>query len=394
MDADFDLDDILDGALDDFDAVEDNPSSAAAPAPPSQAAPPVPAPQPTHNRDQENKDNQPLPGLDSSLEEGLRELLAAANLSQQDGKDGPPPDLKAMFENMDQFQKDMDPEITKGMEALVKFAEQMTLGMANNSAEQPNDSVSSSAASSTQQTASAPSTQQTTSAPSTQQTSSTPNAAPKSVQSSIDEALKGIAESQKDIGNNDDQFANLFGEGGQGMEEMFQKLMGGLDGMGQGDKSSMDAMVEGLMAQMMSKEYLYTPIKEITQKYPKWMEDSKDKVPEEEMKNYRKQYECFQRLCTVFETTNDNAEVMKLMNEMQEYGNPPQEIVGDLLPDLANMGADPNGMPGMPPMDENNPLAGLMAALGEGGSGTGSPQPTSEQEAKMMQDLQNGCPTQ
>merc|ERR1711964_716827 len=83
------------------------------------------------------------------------------------------------------------------------------------------------------------------------------------------------------------------------------------------------------------------------------------KVPEEELKNYRKQYDCFQRICQILETSDDCSQVMDLMQEMQNYGNPPSEIVGDLLPDLLPNPDSPNSNG----TDSSNPLAALFNAL-------------------------------
>lgn len=120
---------------------------------------------------------------------------------------------------------------------------------------------------------------------------------------------------------------------------------------------------------MLSKEYLYEPMKEISEKYPEWMEKNKDKHSEAEMKQYGMQHKCFIRICEAFdEDPENNSKVMELMTEMQMYGQPPAELVED-------MGGE--GLPGM----------GGMPGMG----GAGAP---SEKDLAEIQKMAEGCPMQ
>lgn len=63
---------------------------------------------------------------------------------------------------------------------------------------------------------------------------------------------------------------------------------------------------------------------------------------------YGKQYQYFQQIIAVYESEPDNfARLSELMQEMQETGQPPSEIVKDLAPGLQ---FDDEGMPVMPNM--------------------------------------------
>jgi hypothetical protein len=63
---------------------------------------------------------------------------------------------------------------------------------------------------------------------------------------------------------------------------------------------------------------------------------------------YGKQYQYFQQIIAVYESEPDNfARLSELMQEMQETGQPPSEIVKDLAPGLQ---FDDEGMPIMPNM--------------------------------------------
>lgn len=134
-------------------------------------------------------------------------------------------------------------------------------------------------------------------------------------------------------------------------EEMIQKLMSEF-GMSDEkmDPSKMDAMVEEMMSKMMSKEYLSQPMRDICERYPAWLRENQSKYSTEEFRNFEKQYECFQRICKEFDKDpQDSKAVMDLMNELQQYGSPPKDIVKSLLPGLE---LDSQGMPtGIPNMD-------------------------------------------
>jgi hypothetical protein len=136
---------------------------------------------------------------------------------------------------------------------------------------------------------------------------------------SIDEALKMLAESPMNEG----------GAPGD-MDKVFEKMFGQ---MGDVDKAGLDKMMESIMGQMLSKDYLYQPMKDIADKYPKWLEENESKLYTKEVEMYKKQQDCFQRICHVFESTpNDTQKVTMLMQEMQNYGKPPDSLVAGILP--------------------------------------------------------------
>jgi peroxin-19 len=56
-----------------------------------------------------------------------------------------------------------------------------------------------------------------------------------------------------------------------------------------------------------------------------------------------KQCECFQQLVHVYETDpNNSTALMTLMQDVQEYGQPPNEIIQEIAPGLE---LDEDGMP-------------------------------------------------
>nr|GLL44984.1 peroxisome biogenesis protein 19-1-like isoform X1 [Ipomoea trifida]GMD79818.1 peroxisome biogenesis protein 19-1-like [Ipomoea batatas]GMD81013.1 peroxisome biogenesis protein 19-1-like [Ipomoea batatas] len=97
----------------------------------------------------------------------------------------------------------------------------------------------------------------------------------------------------------------------------------------------MESIVETMMQQLLSKEILHEPMKEIEERYPKWLEENKAKLPNEEYNRYNHQYEHIKELNTVYETEPANFnKIVELMQKMQECGQPPNDIVTELAPDF------------------------------------------------------------
>ncbi|CAD6250017.1 unnamed protein product [Miscanthus lutarioriparius] len=97
----------------------------------------------------------------------------------------------------------------------------------------------------------------------------------------------------------------------------------------------MDSIVETMMQQLLSKEILHEPMKDIVEKYPKWLEDNKDKISKEEYGRYNNQLELMVKLIEVYENDPENmTKIFDLMQNMQECGQPPSDLVQDIVPDL------------------------------------------------------------
>ena len=112
-------------------------------------------------------------------------------------------------------------------------------------------------------------------------------------------------------------------------------------------------MMEGMMQSLLSKELLYTPMKDIAEKFPDWLADNRNKISEEEFIKYNKQFELTKKICILYEEEKDSDtsekkkkrfdKVMALMQEMQNLGHPPKELVGE-SPSPTDPGAFPPGM--------------------------------------------------
>lgn len=103
----------------------------------------------------------------------------------------------------------------------------------------------------------------------------------------------------------------------------------------------MESIVETMMQQLLSKEILHEPMKEIGEKYPKWLEEHKAQLTPEEYDRFSRQSELIRQLNDVYDHDPDNFQkIVDLMQKMQECGQPPSDIVQELAPDLdiANLG--------------------------------------------------------
>ncbi|KAK8614039.1 hypothetical protein V6N13_122417 [Hibiscus sabdariffa] len=114
--------------------------------------------------------------------------------------------------------------------------------------------------------------------------------------------------------------------------KQFEELAGSQD---------MESIVETMMQQLLSKEILHEPMKEIGERYPQWLEEHKANLSKEEYERYSSQYELIKELNGVYENDPNNfTRIVDLMQKMQECGQPPNDIVQELAPefDLSNLG--------------------------------------------------------
>ncbi|KAI6102500.1 Pex19 protein [Pisolithus croceorrhizus] len=128
-------------------------------------------------------------------------------------------------------------------------------------------------------------------------------------------------------------------------------LLQGLETMDPKEGDELTGMLEAMMGQLMSREVLYEPLKELDEKFPAYLA-SHPALSVEDKERYEKQRTCIKRLLTIFEEKGYNEEdaktrekITEAMGELQSYGSPPEEIMGPLPPGMA-MGTD--GLPELP----------------------------------------------
>jgi len=148
-------------------------------------------------------------------------------------------------------------------------------------------------------------------------------------------------------------------------EQMLKDMMAQFESFGADQDFNADSVINGMMEQLLSKELMYEPMKQVTEKFPSWLKRHKETLPEQEYRQRCKQYEYFQKLVRVYENDPNNVQgLMILMQEVQEYGQPPPEIIQDIAPGLQ---LDADGMPvmdgsaaGLPFLGGNNDECCIM----------------------------------
>lgn len=174
----------------------------------------------------------------------------------------------------------------------------------------------------------------------------------------VDRAVKSMLSNMAKPGSDDDAGLDDFpdmdhlpnrGDAGGDLMESMMKEMSAL-----GASGGADDVVEGMMRQLLSKELMYDPMKSVCDRFPEWLAENKGDLSQDEYEKYGTQYQYFQRLVHVYETDPDNyARLMELMQDIQEYGQPPAEIIKELAPGL-EFGDD-----GMPNMDGGGMMPGM-----------------------------------
>lgn len=85
-------------------------------------------------------------------------------------------------------------------------------------------------------------------------------------------------------------------------------------------------LVDSLMQQLLSKEVLYQPMKDIACKYPEWLEKNRAALTDEEFQKYSKQHESILSVCALYE--QETTDFDKLVQVMQEVGRLPPSLDG------------------------------------------------------------------
>ncbi|KAG6418818.1 hypothetical protein SASPL_121023 [Salvia splendens] len=98
----------------------------------------------------------------------------------------------------------------------------------------------------------------------------------------------------------------------------------------------MESIVETMMQQLLSKEILYEPMKEIGERYPTWLEKNISELTHEEYTRYSNQYKFIKDLNQVYEAEPENFnKIVELMQKMQELA-PDFDLsnLGQLSPEM------------------------------------------------------------
>lgn len=130
--------------------------------------------------------------------------------------------------------------------------------------------------------------------PSSPQKSKSPASSPKTKRQSspsssnndtndVDQAISSLIEGMTNQAKLDEP--NPTSSNGISQDEMLSAMMGQLgEGLGGGDDAGFnaDALIDGMMEQLLAKDLMYEPMKKVAEKFPAWLEENKGKLPQEE----------------------------------------------------------------------------------------------------------------
>eukprot|EP00977_Amphora_coffeiformis_P027415 scaffold34609_cov146-Amphora_coffeaeformis.AAC.22 len=267
----------LDAALDDFDDEEEEVEQQLQhePSPSSPFGPPPPT----------------LVDDDNDMDAMMQQMMQMMLTPPPPGGGGDqPPELAMMGHFLQQMQTQLEQEVQQ-MEQKDPSSTKEKLPIkkddSNKSANKTTPSIRKSAESSTSPSSNAnngkDSPQSTTASSAT---SETKGSAPSPLDETIANLVESFAKNNSTMNGNDDDddddlMPNMAGDSSQ--EAAFLgKLMQG----------NPDALLEGMMEELMSKELMYEPIKQVAAEFPLWLEKHKDSLPQDELKQYVLHHTC------------------------------------------------------------------------------------------------------
>ncbi|XP_034233957.1 peroxisomal biogenesis factor 19 isoform X1 [Thrips palmi] len=125
----------------------------------------------------------------------------------------------------------------------------------------------------------------------------------------------------------------------ENLSEAFPAARDGEEGDGDdasgNDMENLTNVMQQMMLALLSKEMLLPSFKEMSEKYPAWLEENKSKLSEEDLKRYTAQLEVVQKIVAELEKEGEGDKehldhMIELMGKAQELGQPPQELTAQL----------------------------------------------------------------
>lgn len=101
----------------------------------------------------------------------------------------------------------------------------------------------------------------------------------KSGNNDVDQAIASLIEGMSKQSSLDDDDAG--GGDFAGEDEMIKNLMGQFRD-GHDDDTNADALIDGMMEQLLSKDLMYEPMKKVAEKFPDWLEQNRGNLPSQE----------------------------------------------------------------------------------------------------------------
>ncbi|KAI8984600.1 Pex19 protein [Mycotypha africana] len=179
-------------------------------------------------------------------------------------------------------------------------------------------------------TASAPPTATTTTSSSKNKEDGATKKSAQSFQDTINKTMNKLKDSSKEIDSSMNEEAE---------DAFMAELMKQMESLA--DNGEFEGVLEGMMSQLMSKELLYEPMKDLRDKYPKWLEEHKDTIDKAEYEKYQQQMNMCQQIVAKYEAPHFDEkdevqakEIMDLMTKMQDLGQPPADLLGEMAPGI------------------------------------------------------------
>lgn len=156
------------------------------------------------------------------------------------------------------------------------------------------------------------------------------------------------------------------GEGAKAMEavseDVITRMMEEFERLGA--KDDFDSIVENMMKQILAKEIMYIPMRQICERFPHWLGHNKARLGPQQYEMYGKMYQTFQHMVMVYETEPSNfGKLAALMQELQEYGMPPGDLIKEVAPGIE---LSPDGTPMMSNVAPGMPPLPVGGAAGDG----------------------------
>ncbi|XP_051984819.1 peroxisomal biogenesis factor 19-like [Xyrauchen texanus] len=158
--------------------------------------------------------------------------------------------------------------------------------------------------------------------------------------SCLKDTLSGLAKNADNL-----QSAGLAGED---LVKTLENLGLNENGEGSSEDGNILPIMQSIMQNLLSKEVLYPSLKEITEKYPEWLESNRQSFPPDQFTRYEQQYKIMGEICSQFEKgdrENTFENILELMQKLQDLGQPPKELAGEAPPGL-NFDPESLNLPG------------------------------------------------
>ncbi|CAM1302410.1 PEX19 (predicted) [Pycnogonum litorale] len=152
----------------------------------------------------------------------------------------------------------------------------------------------------------------------------------------LEETIKSLAENTEFLKNplSDDDLTRLLGN--MTMEDTSSQ-------QGAGSTPSLPdimPLMQNVMQNLLSKDLLYPPLKDVIDKYPDWIAENVGRLEESDRSRFDSQYELMKKICDEFETESvgDNEQakserferILNHMQTLQSFGHPPKELIGNI----------------------------------------------------------------